>query len=160
MDVFFYLLPCLIMTVALVMAYRVMRRWLQMRRAWNSGLTAQGRCLRVFTTTHGGGNDTSVRTTLHHVYEFQAKDGRPIRFEEEGGPATRLEGDPVTVYYYADGPEVVATAQEPGRVKHAASTVATLVFLGVMVAFCIGFMATFHSMSSWSADTGSSTTMP
>ncbi|MGY6018106.1 DUF3592 domain-containing protein [Streptomyces spinosirectus] len=160
MDVLFYLLPSLIMAVALFMAYRVMRRWLQMRRAWNSGLTAQGRCLRMFTTTHGGGSDSSVRTTLHHVYEFQAEDGRPIRFEEEDGPATRLEGDAVTVYYYADGPDVVATAQEPGRFKHAASTVATLAFLGVMVAFCIGFMATFHSMSSWSDDSGYSATMP
>lgn len=159
MDVIFYLIPCLIMAVALFMGYRVVRRRLQMRRAWNSGLTAQGRCLRMFTTTHGGG-ESSVRTTIHHVYEFQAKDGRPIRFEEEDGPATRLEGDLVTVYYYADGPDVVAIAQEPGRLKHTATTVATLAFVGVVVVFCVGFMATFHTMNSGSDDSGYSTTMP
>jgi hypothetical protein len=156
MDVFFYLMPSLILAGALFVAYRVVRRGLQMRGAWNSGLTAQGRCLRMFTTTHGGGNDSSVRTTLHHVYEFTTRDGRPIRFEEEDGPATRLEGDLVTVYY-TDGQNVVATAQEPRRVMQAASTVAKLAFCGVVVAFCVGFMATYHTMSAEEDDPGYST---
>ncbi|GAB2742492.1 hypothetical protein [Streptomyces bullii] len=139
MDVVFYAAPGLIMAVAIFMAYRVVRRWLQVRGAWNSGLTAEGRCLRAFTTTHGGGHDTSVRTTLHHVYEFLTPDGRVIRFEEEDGPATVVEGDYVTVYY-SDGRDVVATAHAPSRVKHAAATVGILAFLGVVVVFCVGFV--------------------
>ncbi|MER6626983.1 DUF3592 domain-containing protein [Streptomyces sp. NPDC000987] len=142
MDVLLYLVPGLIMALALFMAYRVTRRWLQVRGAWNSGLTAEGRCLRTFTTTHGGGHDSSVRTTLHHVYEFTARDGRRIRFEEEGGPATRLEGDFVTVYY-TDGHRVAATAHEPARAKQAAATFGILAFLGVVVVFCVVFMVTY-----------------
>jgi hypothetical protein len=142
MDVMFYLVPGFIMAVALFMAYRVVRRSLQMRQAWNSGLTAEARCLRMYTTTHGGGNDTSVRTVLHHVYEFTARDGRVVRFEEEGGPATVLEGDFVTVHY-AEGPTVVATARPPRQVRQAAATVGILAFLGVIVVFCVGFIVTY-----------------
>ncbi|MFE7166276.1 hypothetical protein [Streptomyces sp. NPDC057616] len=159
MDVLFYLVPSLILAVALFIAYRVVRRWLQLRAAWHSGLTAQGRCLRMFTTTHGGGNDTSVSTTLHHVYEFMTHDGRSVRFEEENGPATRLEGDLVTVYY-TDGPSVVATAHEPGQRGQTVRAGFFLVFLTVVAVFCVGFMTTFHSMSSWSDDSGYSSTMP
>jgi hypothetical protein len=147
MDAMFYAVPGLIMAVALFGAYRVLRRWSQVRGAWNSGLTAEARCLRMFTTTHGGSNDSSVRTTIHHVYEFTARDGRSIRFEEEDGPATVLEGDIVTVYY-SEGREVVATALPPRRAKQAASTLALLAFLGVVVVFCVGFMVTFTEMSS------------
>lgn len=146
MDLLFYLVPGLILAVVLFGAYRVVRRSLQIRSAWNSGLTAQGRCLRMFTTTHGGSGDTSVRTTLHHVYEFTARDGRTVRFEEEDGPATILEGDVVTVYY-AEGRDVVATAKVPRRAKLAASTVAVLAFLGVVAVFCVGFMVTYNQMS-------------
>jgi hypothetical protein len=147
MDAFFYIIPGVIITVVLFMAYRVVRRSLQMRSAWNSGLTAQGRCLRMYTTTHGGSNDTSVSTTLHHVYEFTTHDGRDIRFEEEGGPGTTVEGDTVTVYY-TDGTEVVATAHTPGPVKQAATTIGLLAFFGVVVAFCVGFMVTYSRMSA------------
>ncbi|MFF4400237.1 hypothetical protein [Streptomyces sp. NPDC001480] len=146
MDAMFYVIPGLIMTVAFFVAYRVVRRSLQLRGAWNSGLTAEARCLRMFTTTHGGANDTSVRTTLHHVYEFTARDGRAVRFEEENGPATVVEGDIVTVYY-AQGHEITATAQRPSPVKNAAGALAMVGFLGVIVVFCVGFMVTYHSMS-------------
>ncbi|MFF5479896.1 hypothetical protein ACFY5C_21495 [Streptomyces sp. NPDC012935] len=146
MDLFFYLVPGLILGVVLYGAYRVVRRSLQIRSAWNSGLTAQARCLRMFTTTHGGSGDTSVSTTLHHVYEFTARDGRVVRFEEEDGPATVLEGDIVTVHY-AEGRDVVATAKAPRRAVLAASTVGVLAFLGVAAVFCVGFMVTYHQMS-------------
>lgn len=146
MDVMFYLVPSLILAVVLFGAYRVVRRSLQIRGAWNSGLTAEGRCLRMFTTAHGGGRDTSVHTTLHHVYEFTARDGRVVRFEEEDGPATTLEGDFVTVYY-KEGSEVVATAKVPRRAGLAASTIGILAFLGVVAVFCVGFMVTYHQMS-------------
>ncbi|MFF1309121.1 hypothetical protein [Streptomyces sp. NPDC058307] len=147
MDAFFYIVPVLIMAGALFAAYGVLRRWLQMRSAWNSGLTAEARCLRMYTTTHGGSGDTRVRTTLHHVYEFTTGDGRVVRFEEEDGPGTTVEGDIVTVHHTA-GPEVVATAHAPARAKHAARAFAMLAFLGVVVAFCIGFMVTFTEMNS------------
>ncbi|MFJ5773560.1 hypothetical protein [Streptomyces sp. NPDC093094] len=145
MDVFFFLVPGVMIAGALFMASRVVRRWLQLGAAWNSGLTAEARCLRTYTTTYGGGGDTSVRTALHHVYEFTARDGRTVRFEEEGGPGTTVEGDYVTVRY-AEGPEVVATALAPRHGRAAAGAVGTLVFLGVIVAFCVGFMVTYATV--------------
>ncbi|GAB2953074.1 hypothetical protein GCM10023080_009600 [Streptomyces pseudoechinosporeus] len=159
MDLLFYLAPSLILAVVLFGAYRVVRRSLQIRSAWNSGLTAEGRCLRMFTTTRGGSGDTSVSTTLHHVYEFTARDGRTVRFEEEDGPATNLEGDFVTVYY-AGGRDVVATAKAPRRARLAASTGAILAFLGVAAVFCVGFMVTYNQMSDefgFDEDTGGTT---
>ncbi|MFI7140214.1 hypothetical protein ACIBQ5_21495 [Streptomyces massasporeus] len=45
---------------------------------------------------------------MHHVYEFIAHDGRVIRCAEDGGPATTVEGDYVTVYH-TDGRRLVAT---------------------------------------------------
>ncbi|MCW8383785.1 DUF3592 domain-containing protein [Streptomyces justiciae] len=146
MELFFYLVPSLILALVLFMAYRLLRRAMQIRRAWNSGLTAEARCLRVYTTTHGGSGDTSVSTTLHHVYEFTARDGRTVRFEEEDGPGTVLEGDFVTVYY-AEGATVVATAKAPRRTALAASMIGVLAFLGVVAGFCIAFMITFNQMS-------------
>ena len=148
MDLIFYAVPSLILAVVLLGAYAVVRRALRIRGAWNSGLTAEARCLRMFTTTHGGSGDSSVHTTLHHVYEFTARDGRVVRFEERGGPATVLEGDFVTVYY-KEGSEVVATAKAPRRAGLAASTVAVLAFLGVAAVFCIGFMVTYAQVSDF-----------
>ena len=142
MDVFFYVIPGLIMAVALFMAYRVVHRSLQMRSAWNSGLTAQARCLRSYTTVSGGGRDTSVHTTLHHVYEFTARDGRLVRFEEEGGPGTTVEGDIVTVHYAEGRTGVVATARPPRRGRQALATAGILGFLCGIFVFCVGFMAT------------------
>ncbi|MFF5756362.1 DUF3592 domain-containing protein [Streptomyces longwoodensis] len=141
MDVIFSVFPGLIAAGALFTAYRVVYRSAQLRRAWNSGLTAEGRCLRTFTTTHGG-HDTSVRTTLHHVYEFSTRDGRSVRFEEEDGPATVLEGDVVTVHYTQDR-DVVATARRPAQARAAAATLGTLVFLGTIVVFCVAFVVTY-----------------
>ncbi len=146
MDFFFYAVPGLILAVVLFGAYRIVHRALRLRRAWNSGLTAEARCLRMFTTTHGGSGDSSVSTTLHHVYEFTARDGRVIRFEEEGGPATTLEGDFVTVHY-AEGPEIVATAKAPSRAGLAAATIGFLAFFGVVAVFCVGFMVTYSHLS-------------
>lgn len=145
MDFFFYAVPGLIMAVTILMAAKVVRRSLELRSAWNSGLTAEARCLRSYTTTSGGGGDTSVSTTLHHVYEFATREGRSVRFEEENGPSTTVEGDIVTVHYTAQHPEK-ATAHAPSPVKAAAGTIGCLVFLGVIIAFCIGFMITFHEV--------------
>ncbi|MFF4348821.1 DUF3592 domain-containing protein [Streptomyces sp. NPDC001530] len=145
MDVFFYAVPGLIMAVAIFMAVKVIRRSLELRSAWNSGLTAEARCLRSYTTTSGGGGDSSVTTTLHHVYEYTTRDGRPVRFEEANGPSTVVEGDIVTVHYAAERPEK-ATAHAPSPVKAAASTIGFLMFFGVIIAFCVGFMVTYHEV--------------
>ncbi|WP_338058125.1 hypothetical protein [Streptomyces cavernae] len=145
MDALFYVVPALITAVTLFIASRVVRRWLQLRGAWNSGLTAEARCLRMFTTTRGGSNDTSVSTTLHHVYEFTTRDGRLIRFEEEDGPATTLEGDIVTVHY-SQGAEVFATARRPSPVRSTVATLGALSFLGVVVVFCVGFMLQYSQV--------------
>jgi len=162
MELFFYLAPSLILALVSFLAYRLLRRAMQLRRAWNSGLTAEARCLRTYTTTHGGGGDTSVSTTLHHVYEFTARDGRTVRFEEEDGPGTVLEGDFVTVYY-AEGATVIATAKAPRRTALAASMIGVLAFLGLVAGFCIAFMITFNQMSDefgfgFGDDGGDSTT--
>lgn len=147
MDVFFYVIPGLIIAAVAFAAVKILRRSLELRRAWNSGLTAEARCLRTYTTTSGGGGDTSVSTTLHHVYEFRTAEGRTVRFEERNGPSTVVEGDIVTVHYTAERPEK-ATAHAPSPVKAAAGTIGGLIFLGVVAAFCVGFMITFHGMSA------------
>ncbi|MET7985460.1 MULTISPECIES: DUF3592 domain-containing protein [unclassified Streptomyces] len=147
MSVFFYVLPSLIIAAVLFAAARIVRRLLEVRSAWNSGLTAEARCLRSYTTVSGGGNDTSVTTTLRHVYEFTTRDGRAIRFEEPNGPATVLEGDIVPAYYTARNPEK-ATAHAPNPGRAVAGTLALLVFLGVIVSFCVGFMITYHEAVS------------
>ncbi|MFD6497232.1 DUF3592 domain-containing protein [Streptomyces sp. NPDC060188] len=145
MSVFFYAVPVLIITGVLLIAVKVVRRSLELRSAWSSGLTAEGRCLRSYTTTGGGAGDSSVTTTLHHVYEFTTRDGRAVRFDEDNGRPTVVEGDIVTVHYTAAHPEK-ATAHAPSPVKAAVGTVAMLAFCGVVVAFCVGFMITFHEV--------------
>ncbi|OON75382.1 DUF3592 domain-containing protein [Streptomyces tsukubensis] len=138
MKILFLAIPALIACVALGMAVSAMRERLRLRAAWRGGLTAEAHCRRTYATTgRRGGSGTS--TTLHHVYEFTARDGRTVRFEEEDGPATTLEGDIVVVSYAADHPER-ATAQEPGTaLRHTAHTVGLLLFCAVMVAFCVFF---------------------
>ncbi|MGW3632951.1 DUF3592 domain-containing protein [Streptomyces sp. NPDC005122] len=146
MDVVFYVIPALITTGAVLMAVAVIRRSLDVRRAWDSGLTAEARCLRSYATSSGGG-ETSRSTTLHHVYEFMTRDGRTIRFEEPNGPATIVEGDIVTVHYTADRPEK-ATAHAPRRGALVAGAVFFLVLCAVVVLVCVGFTVGFDEFSS------------
>ncbi|WRZ92723.1 DUF3592 domain-containing protein [Streptomyces sp. NBC_01007] len=147
MSVFFYVPPSLIIALMLFVAAKLVRRTLEVRSAWSSGLTAEARCLRSYTTVSGGGNDTSVSTTLHHVYEFTTRDGRAIRFEESHGRPTVVEGDIVTVHYTAQHPEK-ATAHAPSPARAAVGTVVLVAFCGVIIAFCVGFMVTYHEMSA------------
>ncbi|MFE2533397.1 DUF3592 domain-containing protein [Streptomyces sp. NPDC059371] len=147
MSAIFYVIPSLIIAVVLIAAARIVRRSLELRSAWTSGLTAEARCLRSYTTVSGGGNDTSVTTTLHHVYEFTTREGRAVRFEEARGRATVIEGDIVPVYYTASHPEK-ATAQPPSQARAAAGTLGLLVFFGLIVSFCVGFMITYHETVS------------
>ncbi|MGW0554674.1 hypothetical protein ACWDZ6_10800 [Streptomyces sp. NPDC002926] len=144
MDFMFHAVPGLIAAVAAFLGVKTIRRSLELRRAWTSGLTAEARCLRTFTTTGVAGNNGPVRTTLHHVYEFTARDGRAVRFEEANGPSTTVDGDIVVVHYSAGSPER-ATAQPPNPVRNAAGTVLTLAFLGLIVAFCVLFMTSYQT---------------
>jgi hypothetical protein len=143
METMFYVIPALIIVVVLCGAVAVIRRARATSRAWSSGLTAEARCLRTYTTTSGGAGDTRVSTTLHHVYEFTTREGRTVRFEERSGSGTVLEGDIVTVYYTADHPER-ATAEAPARAKLMLGTGLALVFFGAFIAFCIGFIVVTH----------------
>ncbi|MEU0210030.1 hypothetical protein ABZ235_41565 [Streptomyces canus] len=140
-----YAVPALVVSAVLFGAYHVVRRWHRAGSAWRSGLTAEAECLRVYAMAHGGG-DSMVHTRLRHVYEFRTREGRVVRFEEEGGPGTTLEGDIVTVHY-ADGPDVVATAL-PGRGGYGAVAFVSLAFAGVTVLLCVGFMIVVAVVSS------------
>lgn len=136
----FYLVPGLIAVVALFAAYRTVRRAVEVRLAWRGGLTAEARCLRAYTTENRDSDGRGTGSSWHHVYEYTAADGRAVRFEEHHGPATTLEGDFVTVHYMAAHPER-ATAFAPGSASHEAKAFAMVAFLGVIVAFCVTFIA-------------------
>ncbi|MFQ6145019.1 DUF3592 domain-containing protein [Streptomyces sp. SID10815] len=152
MEALFYAVPVLMIAFAVLGLVSVARRARRVRGAWDSGLTAEARCLRTYTTTSGGGADTSVSTTLHHVYEFRTREGRGVRFEETGGPGTVLEGDVVTVHYRAERPEE-ATAHTPARRgRLAAEQGCVFAFLGVFIALCLTFMAVAHMIFSATDD--------
>jgi hypothetical protein len=146
MEMLFYIVPLLMIGGAVFMLIRVIGRSRDVRSAWNSGLTAEARCLRTYTTTSGGG-ETQVSTTLHHVYEFTTREGRGVRFEESNGSATVVEGDIVTVHYTAEHPER-ATAHAPARGKLAAESGCLLAFLGVFITGCIIFMIVVRTVFS------------
>ncbi|AEY89601.1 DUF3592 domain-containing protein [Streptomyces olivaceoviridis] len=143
MELLFYAVPGLMIAGFAFAAYLLVRRARRLRRTWTHGLTAEARCLRMFTTTSGGGGDTSVHTTVHHVYEFTTREGRTVRFEEEDGPATVLEGDFVTVRYLPELPQR-ATALPPAPGRLAVGTGFGLVLLGVAGSFCVGFIVLAH----------------
>ncbi|MEU3858486.1 DUF3592 domain-containing protein [Streptomyces sp. NPDC028722] len=149
MQLFFYAVPSLMLAAFAFAAFRLVRRARRINRTWANGLTAEARCLRMYTTTGGGGGDTSVRTTLHHVYEFTTREGRTVRFAEEDGPATVLEGDFTTVRYLPEAPER-ATALPPAPGRLAAGTGCLLVFLGVAATICVGFIFLAHSIFTMS----------
>ncbi|WP_405585883.1 DUF3592 domain-containing protein [Streptomyces sp. NBC_01190] len=132
--VMFYIVPALIALGALGMAYKVVRRAGELRAAWRSGLTAEGRCLRAYTT-HGESS-----TTQHHLYGFTTAEGREVRFEERNGSATVVAGDYVTVHYTAARPEK-ATATAPRPVLNVIATLGVLTLLGAVVAFSAVFVA-------------------
>ncbi|MFG2355945.1 DUF3592 domain-containing protein [Streptomyces sp. NPDC048521] len=145
MELIFYAVPTLMIAGCGFAAYLLVRRARRLSRTWAHGLTARARCLRMYTTTSGGGGDTSVRTTVHHVYEFATREGRTVRFDEEGGSATVLEGDFVTVRYLPEQPRR-ATALPPSRGKLVVTTGFGLTFLGVAATFCAGFITVAHMM--------------
>jgi hypothetical protein len=150
MEALFYVVPTLMIACAVSALVAITRRAREMRGAWDGGETAEARCLRTYTTTSGGG-DTSVSTTVHHVYEFRTREGRGVRFEEAGGPATIVEGDIVPVRYQAARPER-ATAHAPARGRLAAEQGCVFAFLGVFITGCLAFMAVVHTAFSMTDD--------
>ncbi|MEI5098154.1 DUF3592 domain-containing protein [Streptomyces sp. PmtG] len=135
-----YIVPALMACMAIAGVVTILRRSAWLWRAWRSGVTAEARCLRTYTTTSSHGGDSHrVSTNLHHVYEFVTRDGRVVRFEEENGPGTVLEGDIVTVYYAPERPDR-ATAHAPRPLADATATIFMLCFLGVVIAFCVFFV--------------------
>ncbi|MFI7504653.1 DUF3592 domain-containing protein [Streptomyces sp. NPDC049687] len=145
MEIFFVIVPSIMIAGILFAMYTVISRSRRATRAWGSGLTAEARCLRTYTTARTtSGEHHRVETTLHHVYEFTTREGGTVRFEEENGPGTTLEGDIVTVFYPADRPER-ATARPPAHGRLFAESGCLLVFLGVALAFCVVFIVTVQA---------------
>ncbi|MGW1627295.1 hypothetical protein, partial [Streptomyces sp. NPDC002172] len=91
MEAFFYILPGIFVVVGVLGLVKTLRRSSEISRTWRHGRTAEARCLRSYTRTSGGGGDTSVTTTLHHVYEFTTAEGRVVRFDEASGRSTVVE---------------------------------------------------------------------
>ncbi|MEU9453762.1 DUF3592 domain-containing protein [Streptomyces sp. NPDC048277] len=150
MEALFYILPGMFVVVGVVGVVRTLRRSSEISRAWRHGRTAEARCLRSYTTTSGGG-ETSVTTTLHHVYEYRTAEGRVVRFEETNGPGTVLEGDFVTVYYLPEDPSK-ATAKPPAQGRLAAGTGCVVAFFVVFTLFALGFMGVAHFIFSAADD--------
>ncbi|MGW2958225.1 DUF3592 domain-containing protein [Streptomyces sp. NPDC001220] len=143
LQAFFYVIPGIFVVLGVLGLVRTLKRSRQISRTWRYGRTAEARCLRSYTTTSGGSGDTSVTTTLHHVYEFTTAEGRTVRFDESNGRSTVVEGDFVTVYYLPETPEK-ATVQPPAPGKLVAETGCLLVFLLVFIGFAVAFMAGAH----------------
>ncbi|MEU6194911.1 DUF3592 domain-containing protein [Streptomyces sp. NPDC047061] len=143
MEVFFYALPGILVVFGVLGLVRTLKRSSEISRAWRHGRTAEARCLRSYATTSGGGGDTSVTTTLHHVFEFTTAEGRTVRIDERNGRSTVVEGDFVTVYYLPENPEG-ATAQPPAQGKLAVGTGCTVAFFAVFIGFALVFMGVAH----------------
>lgn len=137
--------PGVMVVVAASGLVKAVARQLRIQRAWRSGLTAEGSCLRAWTTSTSNSNGTTT-VTHHHLYEFTPRgDHRPVRFEEENGPVTVVQGDYVTVHYPADRPDR-ATAV-PRGVRTLLGTVGTAFLMLVVMAFALwfGWMWLHHS---------------
>lgn len=133
--------PVFVIAVAGYMFAKVVLRQRRLQRAWASGLTAEGVCLRSWTTTSSHNNGSSS-TTHHHIYEFTPRGAdKPVRFEEADGPGTVVEGDYVTIHYPADDPQR-ATAV-PRGLGPLLSTIATLAFLLVFIGLAVWFAYTW-----------------
>ncbi|WP_067536841.1 hypothetical protein [Nocardia crassostreae] len=153
MSVLFFIVPSAIMAGVLLIPYSVIAQAIRSRRdeagrrlVWTTGRTAAGRCVRVFTKTHGGSGNSRVWTTLHHVYEYTPGTGRAVRFEESGGSSTIVEGDAVAVRYLDIDDTLIATTREPGPARPAATAAAvafSLIFAALAWAICLGGMLSY-----------------
>ncbi|MFG2355944.1 hypothetical protein [Streptomyces sp. NPDC048521] len=115
-------------------AVALVRRTRQRRAAWESGLTAQARVVRAWSTTQLVNN--VARRVQWHEYDFTTQDGRAVRFKESGGPRDRTEGHQVLVHYAPHEPDK-ATASEPRPGRDMAITVVWLVVLAACAIFLV-----------------------
>ncbi|MFF3989034.1 DUF3592 domain-containing protein [Streptomyces sp. NPDC001797] len=143
LEAFFYIIPGIFVVGGVLGLYRTLKRSSQISRTWRHGRTAEARCLRSYTRTSGGGGDTSVTTTLHHVYEFTTAEGRVVRFDEASGRSTVVEGDFVTVYYLPEHPEG-ATSRPPAQGRLAVGTGCSVAFFVVFIGFALAFIVGAH----------------
>lgn len=143
MDALLYLVPGVMITGCVFAAVQVIRRALRTSRAWTHGLTAEGRCLHTYLRASGG-HDTTVRGTLHHVYEFTTREGERFRFDEVGGDSTVVAGDHVVVRYPAERPQW-ATALQPAQGRLILGTGILVAFMGVVAVGCVLFAVSAHS---------------
>ncbi|MFF4306383.1 DUF3592 domain-containing protein [Streptomyces sp. NPDC001601] len=143
LEAFFYIIPGIFVVGGVLGLYKTLKRSSQISRTWRHGRTAEARCLRSYTRTSGGGGDTSVTTTLHHVYEFTTAEGRVVRFDEASGRSTVVEGDFVTVYYLPAHPEG-ATSRPPAQGSLAVGTGCSVAFFVVFIGFALAFIVGAH----------------
>lgn len=119
--------------VILLIVHPYVRRDLQKLRAWNSGRTAPGRCLRVSTVEWN--LEEGLVLEHQYVYEFTDADGRQCLFSEWSRRLkTTKQGDSVTVYYEPERPGW-ATAIPPriGRRGAILELVTLLVLLAALL---------------------------
>ncbi len=123
--------------------YALVRRSRQRRAAWESGVTAQARVVRVWTTTRTVNN--VPQRVQWHEYDYTTGDGLAVRFKESGGPRDRAVGDEVLVHYAPEEPQN-ATASEPQPGKDMAGTVFGLIMLGASVGVLLYLWATMPDL--------------
>ncbi|MEU5537107.1 DUF3592 domain-containing protein [Streptomyces sp. NPDC020362] len=139
MGAFFNICMTAMLAIIVLTAVGLVRRTQQRRAAWASGLTAQARVVRAWTTTHMVNN--VARRVQWHEYDYTTQDGRTVRFKESGGPRERATGDTTLVHYALHEPDkATASATEPG--KDTAGTVVWLVVLGAATIFLLHEWAT------------------
>ncbi|MFK0280422.1 DUF3592 domain-containing protein [Streptomyces sp. NPDC090499] len=147
LEALFYIIPGIFVVVGVLGLVWTLRRSSEISRTWRHGRTAEARCLRSYTRTSGGVGDTSVTTTLHHVFEFTTAEGRVVRFDEAGGRSTVIEGDFVTVHYLPERPEG-ATSKSPSQGTLAVGTGCAVAFFVVFIAIPLVFMGAVHFVFS------------
>jgi hypothetical protein len=134
MDALFHISMLGLLGLAVWSAVALVRRTRQRRAAWESGLTAQARVVRAWSTTQLVNN--VARRVQWHEYDFTTHDGRAVRFKESGGPRDRTEGHQVVVHYAPHEPDK-ATAAEPRPGKDMAIMVVWLVLLAAGVIYLV-----------------------
>ncbi|TQK42587.1 hypothetical protein FBY35_4013 [Streptomyces sp. SLBN-118] len=137
MGFVFHVLFPLIIIMLIWAAYTLIRRTRERRAAWESGLSARARVVRAYVRVRMVNN--VARRIQYHEYDFVTADGRPVRFEEAGGPPSRGEGDETVVYYTSEQPEK-ATASEPVPGKDMTRAVLGVGVIGVGVVILLNVM--------------------
>ncbi|MEV6834253.1 DUF3592 domain-containing protein [Streptomyces sp. NPDC051133] len=137
MDAIFHITMACLIGFFVWAAVALVRRTRQRRAAWESGLTAQARVVRAWATTQVVNN--VARRVQWHEYDFTTRDGRFVRFKENGGPRDRSVGDHIVVHYAPHEPDrATASAPQPGKDTAAA------VFGVLVLAFC-----TVYTVYQW-----------